>query len=123
MTDAVIEIKKLRSHSSYSPNAEESLSLLSIPLPPTPSKIEQAASTFLSYGLRKSGKEGAIIRSGALGAYVLDAQGKGKWIEAYWKGEEVTENIVDVTGAGNAFLGGLSAGLKLSSGDIFEGDS
>lgn len=28
---------------------------------------------------------------------------------------------MDVTGAGNAFLGGLAAGLHLSDGDVFEG--
>jgi sugar/nucleoside kinase (ribokinase family) len=39
------------------------------------------------------------------------------WIEAYWSTEE---RVVDVTGAGNSFLGGLAAGLVLTNGDVFE---
>lgn len=64
-----------------------------------------------------------IIRSGHLGAYVLTAS-HGKWIPAFWESaaNEPTHDshVVDVTGAGNAFLGGLSAGLSFTS-DVYEG--
>jgi len=41
----------------------------------------------------------------------------GVWIEAYWR---TGERVVDVTGAGNSFLGGLAAGLALTNGDVVE---
>lgn len=40
---------------------------------------------------------------------------------AYWK-EEEKEEVRDVTGAGNSFLGGLIAGLEKEGGDIFRGE-
>lgn len=82
-----------------------------------------------------------IIRSGELGAYVktrLDKD-KGVWVDAYWD-ESHSDKVVDVTGehtdqtklysvliirvlgAGNAFLGGLAAGLELTDGDIRRGE-
>ncbi|KAG7097280.1 hypothetical protein E1B28_004645 [Marasmius oreades] len=100
--------------SILSPNAEEALSLLSISLPPIPSIIEQVADTFLKLGV----KDAVVIRSGSLGAYVLTHQRGGKWIPAFW-GEDAKE-IVDVTGAGNSFLGGLGAGLHIADGDVYE---
>jgi len=41
-------------------------------------------------------------------------------VNAYWSGPENSNNVVDVTGAGNSFLGGFAAGLILSHGDILE---
>lgn len=72
-----------------------------------------------------------VIRCGALGAYGMRSGEKGLWVEAYWKDKteghvadvllenEPRTHVVDVTGAGNAFLGGLSAGLHLSQGDVY----
>ncbi|KAK1228911.1 hypothetical protein PQX77_008069 [Marasmius sp. AFHP31] len=100
-----------------SPNAEEALSLLSIPLPPTKAAIEKAADRFLELGA----KEAVVIRSGGLGAYVLTRARPGEWITAFWGAENVKE-VIDVTGAGNSFLGGLAAGLDIADGDIYEGE-
>ncbi|KAJ8086369.1 hypothetical protein PM082_005192 [Marasmius tenuissimus] len=97
------------------PNAEEALSLLSIPLPPTKAAIEKAADKFLELGA----KEAVVIRSGGLGAYVLTRARPGEWITAFWGAEDMKE-VVDVTGAGNSFLGGLAAGLDIAEGDIYE---
>jgi len=58
-----------------------------------------------------------IIRCGAMGAYRYTCGKEGRWVEAFWT-ERNQERVVDVTGAGNAFLGGLSAGLHLNSGNI-----
>ncbi|RDB23298.1 Uncharacterized protein C16C9.01c [Hypsizygus marmoreus] len=113
---ALIEV--LPSISILSPNAEEALSLLSRALPPTRASIEEAASCFLDYGIGDNGSGHVIIRSGEMGAYVKSRERKGIWIEAYWKGEHEAR-IVDVTGAGNSFLGGLAAGLLLSP-DVFD---
>ncbi|KAI9510441.1 Ribokinase-like protein [Russula earlei] len=104
--------------SVLSPNAEEALSLLSVPLPPTKSSIERACHSFLDFGLGPGGTGWVIIRSGSLGAYVACRSQPGAWIDAYWRTDE---RVVDVTGAGNSFLGGLAAGLVLTNGDVFEG--
>ncbi|TFY72501.1 hypothetical protein EVG20_g506 [Dentipellis fragilis] len=99
-----------------SPNAEEALSLLSIPLPTTKPKIEEACARFLEIGVGPGRDGWVIVRSGALGAYVASANRKGEWISAFWEDEQ---KVVDVTGAGNGFLGGLAAGLALTEGDVF----
>lgn len=101
-----------------SPNAEEALSLLGYALPPTKVSIERAAAEFLSFGVGESGQGVVIIRSGPLGCFALTRAHGGRWIEAYWSTED-SEKIVDVTGAGNSFLGGLAAGLYFTS-DIYE---
>ncbi|KAG6855060.1 hypothetical protein C0991_005989 [Blastosporella zonata] len=84
-----------------------------MPLPPTPSSIEEAADRFLAYGVGCTQEGYVIIRSGELGAYVKSLSSKGQWIQAFWTAEN-SERIVDVTGAGNSFLGGLAAGLLLT---------
>jgi len=40
-------------------------------------------------------------------------------VDAYWGRAHQDTAIVDVTGAGNAFLGGLAAGLAIS-GDVYD---
>jgi sugar/nucleoside kinase (ribokinase family) len=115
-----------------SPNAEEALSLLSIPLPVSAAKVRSAAARFLAHCSL------LIIRCGELGAFIQgkEQQQGGCWIEAFW-GEDDKAHIVDVTGrqngflsnksticsegAGNCFLGGLSAGIHLNDGDIYRG--
>lgn len=104
--------------SVLSPNAEEALSLLSIPLPPTKTMIEKATKDFLDMGVGKEGSGWVLIRCGALGAYMKSRATNGRWVEAFWA--EDVDKVVDVTGAGNSFLGGFAAGLELSGGDIYE---
>ena len=85
-------------------------------LPPTNVEIELAADMLLSFGART-----IIIRSGALGAYVkVSGKETGTWIPAYFSGAD-SARVVDVTGAGNAFLGGLAAGLSLTNDDVVSG--
>lgn len=62
-----------------------------------------------------------IIRSGARGAYVATREHGGHWIDAYWRSDE-EHNVIDVTGAGNSFLGGLAAGLALNGSNIIDGE-
>lgn len=104
--------------SILSPNAEEALALLSMPSDVSRSTVEEAALKFLEYGVGKDGEGSVIIRSGALGAYVTNRQEGGQWIPAFWS--DNTEKVVDVTGAGNAFLGGLGAGLLLARENVYE---
>lgn len=80
-------------------------------------KVEDAARALV-----QTVKKAVIVRSGALGAYTLPAGGaQGRWVDAYWT-EKDRSKVVDVTGAGNSFLGGLVAGLEKASGDIYEGN-
>ncbi|KAH8113426.1 Ribokinase-like protein [Phellopilus nigrolimitatus] len=102
-----------------SPNSDEALSLLSMPQPPSKASIEEACMRFLELGVGPDGKGHVIIRSGSLGAYVASRARSGRWIDAFWT-DAHSEKVVDVTGAGNSFLGGLSAGLSLAEGDVFE---
>ncbi|KAJ3762889.1 Ribokinase-like protein [Lentinula raphanica] len=110
-------IRILPSIDILSPNAEEALSLLSIPIanPISKTSVEEAANRFLELGA----KDAVIIRSGEMGAYMLTRKGVGKWIAAFWTNTDLPK-IVDVTGAGNSFLGGLAAGLLLADGDVYE---
>ncbi|KAN0139998.1 Ribokinase-like protein [Lactarius tabidus] len=103
--------------SVLSPNAEEALGLLADLSPVSKSSIERACKSFLDLGVGPAGTGTVIIRSGSLGAYAASREKPGMWIEAYWSTEE---RVVDVTGAGNSFLGGLAAGLVLTNGDVFE---
>jgi sugar/nucleoside kinase (ribokinase family) len=79
---------------------------------------------------------GVIVRCGAMGCCIVrkrylvsgddddnSEEAKPQWIEAYWTASaspDFRNHIVDVTGGGNAFLGGLAAGMKLTNGDLRE---
>jgi hypothetical protein len=82
-----------------SPNAEEALALLSLPLPPTRSLIERAANKFLEIGVGAEGTGCVIIRSGAMGAFVKTRASQGMWVGAFWCIDDVGK-VVDVTGTG-----------------------
>lgn len=108
----------------FSPNLLELQSILSIPhsSPPAHSHVELAAQQFQTLLLnRSSGSQipSIFVRAGELGAYTLSSNWTG-WIPAFWT-EADQDKIVDVTGGGNSFLGGLVAGLLISDGDIRTG--
>jgi hypothetical protein len=92
-----------------SPNAEEALGLLSVPLPPTKSSIEQACKAFLDFGVGPGGTGWVIIRSGSMGAYVASRSQPGTWIDAYWRTDE---RVVDVTGKFLMLQHGPPSGLS-----------
>ncbi|THG97654.1 hypothetical protein EW026_g4380 [Hermanssonia centrifuga] len=112
-------IRILPSIEILSPNAEEALSLLSVFEPPSKSLIEEACHRFLDIGVGPEGKGTVIIRSGSMGAYIASRTRAGQWVPAFW-GAEDARKVVDVTGAGNAFLGGLAAGLHFTGNDVFK---
>jgi hypothetical protein len=87
------------------------LSLLSIKEAPTVQNIEQAARLLLDFGIGHEGSGAVIIRSGALGAYVLTRERGGRWISAYWTPEDY-EKIADVTGMSDT-------AIRLSSSSQF----
>ncbi|KAL7414592.1 Ribokinase-like protein [Mrakia frigida] len=116
-----------------SPNHLEALTLLSLlpdPLPaPQPSSAETKAlislatktlASFMSPGGT------AVVRSGGDGVCFCSSTGEGgevgevKWVEAVF-GKDEQSRVIDVTGGGNGFLGGMGAGLLISGGDVYEG--
>lgn len=50
-------------------------------------------------GVGKENCGSVIIRSGALGAYVITSNRKGQWIDAFWNPAENIDRVVDVTGS------------------------
>lgn len=119
---------------SHSPNHLEALTLLSLlpdPLPaPQPSSAETKAlislatktlASFMSPGGT------AVVRSGGDGVCFCSSTGEGgevgevKWVEAVF-GKDEQSRVIDVTGGGNGFLGGMGAGLLISGGDVYEGE-
>lgn len=100
-----------------SPNHVEALSLCSI-APSSTEAIEKACIMLASLGPKKA----VVIRAGAMGAcYTLSSSPLAvAWIPAYWT-ESESDQVVDVTGAGNGFLGGLCAGLDEGK-DVRDGE-
>lgn len=66
-------------------------------MPVTQAKIEEAAAKLLDHGVGESGEGSVVIRSGALGAYVVSRTTQGRWVEAFW-GPNDSHRVVDVTG-------------------------
>lgn len=57
-----------------------------------------------------------VVRSGKDGAFVSDSKGLARWLPAYHRS---AAKVVDPTGGGNGFLGGLAVGL-VRTGDVVE---
>ncbi|KAF8559040.1 Ribokinase-like protein [Imleria badia] len=102
-----------------SPNAQEAFDLLSLDSPVTRDAVQSAALRFLDFGVGPSGNGCVIIRCAALGACVATREKGCRWVDAFWTPHDAS-HIVDVTGAGNSFLGGLAAGLVLENGDMYQ---
>nr|ODO01320.1 hypothetical protein L204_02048 [Cryptococcus depauperatus CBS 7855] len=104
----------------FSPNLLELQSVLGLApsSPPCHMEAQMAAETFCQH-LEKRYSDCRppviVVRAGELGSFTLSSSWTG-WVPAYWR-ESEREKVVDVTGGGNAFLGGFLAGLLVSSGD------
>ncbi|ORY28014.1 Ribokinase-like protein [Naematelia encephala] len=103
-----------------SPNHEELLSLYSSPIHPLSSpefvpEIERLILHLLNdIGVGNHGQGVVVVRCGKLGS-CIGTRAKGvRWVPAFWVGKENAGRVKDVTGAGNAFLGGYVAGLSLT---------
>ena len=86
--------------------------------------VEQAAKSFARLVRERcpscDGGPAIIVRAGALGSYTVSDSWSG-WVPAYWSAAEQNK-VVDVTGGGNSYLGGLCAGLLLTDGDWRAGE-
>jgi len=104
----------------FSPNLLELQSILSIEPnnPPRPEDVTLATEQFRAQLSRDSPMNlpAVIVRAGELGAYTASDRWTG-WVPAFWSSDQ-QDRVVDPTGGGNAFLGGLMAGLLLSGGDL-----
>lgn len=74
-------------------------------------KIENLCNQWLQSGVGVNGQGGVVVRSGKDGCLVARS-GVQKWLPAY---HQRAEKVVDPTGGGNGFLGGLAVGLVRSS--------
>ncbi|KAF2720123.1 Ribokinase-like protein [Polychaeton citri CBS 116435] len=69
-------------------------------------KIECYASKFLQSGVGPSGGGCVVIRAASQGCLVFSREQNPVWLPAYHK----IDRVIDPTGAGNTFLGGLAIG-------------
>jgi sugar/nucleoside kinase (ribokinase family) len=69
--------------------------------------VRQCVSQWLKSGIGAEGNGSVVVRAGKDGCYVATRQSE-RWIPAY---HQSTDKVVDPTGGGNGFLGGLGVGL------------
>lgn len=69
--------------------------------------IERLCDQWLASGIGADGKGGIVVRSGKDGCFIA-RQDIRKWMPAY---HETAAKVIDPTGGGNGFLGGLAMGL------------
>lgn len=69
--------------------------------------IESLCDQWLESGIGADGKGGIVVRSGKDGC-MMTRRGMRTWMPAY---HQSAEKVVDPTGGGNGFLGGLAVGL------------
>lgn len=74
--------------------------------------IEELCDHWLGKGIGADGNGGVVVRAGKNGCLVARS-GSRKWLPAY---HQLAENVVDPTGGGNGFLGGLAVGLVRGRG-------
>lgn len=106
----------------FSPNLLEMQSILSLPDRETVEDVEKAAHAFADLARNQCStlETAIIVRAGALGSYTLAPDWTG-WVPAYWSHDK-QDQVIDVTGGGNAWMGGLCAGLLLTDGDYHAGE-
>lgn len=69
--------------------------------------IEELCEKWLQSGIAQDGQGGIVVRCGKDGC-LATRNGMQKWLPAY---HQSAEKVVDPTGGGNGFLGGLAIGL------------
>lgn len=101
-----------------SPNHEELAAIFSYTHPDQPSKdvIEEHAQRLLDSGIGPQKQGAVVVRAGAEGCFVLTPSQK-RWLHAY---HSDPSRVIDPTGGGNGFLGGLAVGLVRTDFDVVE---
>lgn len=100
----------------FSPNHTEASTLLGLNEPNSQIEVQKLTKNLHEKFSIKS----LVLRCGKLGSYIsVPSSGVTFWVDAL---HSKSQNMVkDVTGAGNAFLGGLIGGLEIHNGDICKG--
>ncbi|SJL17483.1 uncharacterized protein ARMOST_21035 [Armillaria ostoyae] len=83
--------------------------------------IKSLVSMYAEFGSRTT-----VVRAGARGCFISNKNPllgacTSRWLAPYWTAEEARENVLETTGAGNSFLGGLCAGMAIAGDDVFIG--
>ncbi|CAK1360815.1 hypotheticalsprotein [Cercospora beticola] len=101
-----------------SPNHEELAAIFSYTHPDQPLKdvIEEHAQRLLDSGIGPQKQGAVVVRAGAEGCFVLTSSQK-RWLPAY---HSDSSRVIDPTGGGNGFLGGLAVGLVRTGFDVVE---
>ena len=93
------------------------------PTIPDKCEIERLASHFLTSGIGPEGNGTVIIRAGEKGSFMKSRNLVSKWLPPFYvsgTGKDQAREVVDPTGAGNAFLGGYSIGYLQTQGNIIQ---
>lgn len=84
----------------------------------SPRLVEECSAMWLSAGIGPQRNGHVVVRCGKDGCYVAGSDlAKGRWIPAY---HQSADAVVDPTGGGNGFLGGLAVGLVRCGGSVVE---
>ncbi|KAK9451018.1 Ribokinase-like protein [Limtongia smithiae] len=97
------------------PNSAEAAAFFGLEEPTEKAGVEALAQKFFAH-MRDDAA--VVIRAGADGCVILSKATGMKWLEAYhapWP-----ERVIDPTGAGNSFVGGMCIGYTLHGRDIVE---
>lgn len=85
-------------------------------------KIEVLASKWLDRGVGPDGNGSVIVRAGENGCFISNRNDLSAWLDPFYSlmsEETPNPNIVDPTGAGNAFLGSYAVGY-LETGSVIK---
>lgn len=78
--------------------------------------VEELAGRLLERGVGSEGRGAVVVRAGREGCYILSTR-LSCWLPAYHTNPA---KVIDPTGGGNGFLGGLAVGLVRTQGDVVE---
>jgi len=81
--------------------------------------VEEHAAELITSGIGANGEGVVVVRSGKVGCYVARAGSNptSHWLPAYHTDQR---KVIDPTGGGNGFLGGLAVGLVRTDFDVIE---
>jgi sugar/nucleoside kinase (ribokinase family) len=104
-----------------SPNAKEAAAFFGEPEPSSKVEVEKVAARLIRPMQKK--RAAVVIRYGKDGVFSMPAHApgflRGTWYPAYHGDEtQLDYKVADPTGGGNAFLGGLGAGLVIYNYDL-----
>lgn len=79
--------------------------------------IEKCSARWLESGVGQDGKGAIVVRAGAAGCFIRSSKDL-RWLPAYHRD---ANKVVDPTGGGNTFLGGLVVGIVRTAKDDKDG--